>query len=301
MDRNRPSKKGYVMARIAIIGSTGYIGSAVERAAKARGHEPLQISRANCNIYDPRELAAKIQYLKPDWLINCAGYTGKPNVDTCEFHKAECLNANSALPGIVGDACKETDTPWGHIGSGCIFTGDNGGKGFTEEDPPNFGFRTNNCSFYSGTKALSEEVLADYDCYVWRVRIPFNHEHSERNYISKLLRYETLLQATNSFSHLDEFSHAAIESFELQIPMGLYNVTNPGAMTTKDVTAIIKEEGLCDKKFEFFKDVKEFLSKAAITPRSNCVLNVDKALTAGLKLTPVKEAFRQSIKNWVWE
>ncbi len=34
------------------------------------------------------------------------------------------------------------------------------GGGFREDDAPNFSFRTNHCSFYSGTKALGEEVLA---------------------------------------------------------------------------------------------------------------------------------------------
>lgn len=287
------------MAQIAVVGSTGYIGSAVVKEALKKGHNVLHINRNNCNIYDRRELAAKIAFLHPDWLINCAGYTGKPNVDACEANKAECINANTALPGVIGDACEETGTPWGHIASGCIYQGDNGGTGFTEEDEPNFSFRHNNCSFYSGTKALSEEVLDRYECYMWRVRIPFNHEDTQRNYISKLMRYDTLLMAQNSLSHLDEFSAATIESFELGIPFGIYNLTQPGWVTTDVVTDVITEEGLSDKKFKFFKDDAEFLSKAAITPRSNCVLDVSKALKAGLKLTPVKEAIRESIKNWV--
>ena len=47
------------------------------------------------------------------------------------------------------------------------------------------------CSFYSGTKALGEEVLEGAEnCFVWRLRIPFNHEPSPRNYLQKLLNYE---------------------------------------------------------------------------------------------------------------
>jgi hypothetical protein len=45
---------------------------------------------------------------------------------------------------------------WKSGSSGCIYTGSRpDGSGFTEENPPNFNFRQNNCSFYSGTKALA--------------------------------------------------------------------------------------------------------------------------------------------------
>ncbi len=49
------------------------------------------------------------------------------------------------------------------------------GSGFTEEDAPNFTFRQNNCSFYSRTKALGEEVLTSYQRLIWRVWIFFTN------------------------------------------------------------------------------------------------------------------------------
>ena len=91
------------------------------------------------------------------------GIRAKPNVDACEMHKAECLAGNAVLPGTIAQACEAANVPWGHVSSGCIYTGSRpDGSGFTEEDAPNFSFRQNNCSFYSGTKALGEEVLAGY-------------------------------------------------------------------------------------------------------------------------------------------
>jgi hypothetical protein len=87
--------------------------------------------------------------------------------------------------------------PWGHVSSGCIYTGSRpDGRGFTETDTPNFTFRTNNCSFYSGTKALGEEVLAGKpNVYIWRLRIPFDHVDNPRNFLTKLIRYQRLLEA----------------------------------------------------------------------------------------------------------
>jgi hypothetical protein len=40
------------------------------------------------------------------------------------------------------------------------------------------------------------------------------------------------------------------------------------------------------------------MQQAASTPRSNCVLDVSKAMAAGLPLSPVHEAVERALKNW---
>ena len=167
---------------ILILGGRGYIGQSFQRYFRESGQRFRVLSRSKVNYYDRDRLTGAIQRYQPSFLINAAGYTGKPNVDACELHKADCLNGNAVLPGIVREACEKAGLPWGHISSGCIYTGrrENGG-GFREDDPPNFCFRTNNCSFYSGTKALGEEVLEGAKrCYIWRLRIPFDHRDGLR-------------------------------------------------------------------------------------------------------------------------
>ncbi len=183
---------------------------------------------------------------------------------------------------------------------GCIFTGRRSdGAGFTEEDDANFSFRTNNCSFYSGTKALGEEILKDAkDCYIWRLRIPFNEIDSSRNYLSKVMRYNRLLAAENSLSQLDEFVRATWECWEKRVPFGIYNVTNPGSVTTQEVVELIKKSGVSDKEFSFFDNEDEFMHIAAKTPRSNCVLDTTKLQDAGIQMTEVHEAVETALKNW---
>ena len=288
---------------IAILGSTGYVGGTYLSYLEKRGITAIGLSRSELDYTNPDTLSAWLRETKPDFLINAAGYTGKPNVDACELDKHNCLFGNAVFPGIVANACGELDLPWGQVSSGCIYTGSRpDGKGFTEEDTPNFSFRTNNCSFYSGTKALGEEVLADASqCYIWRLRIPFNEMDSTRNYLSKLMRYERLLEATNSISQLDEFVEATFACFEKQVPFGIYNVTNPGEVTTRDVVELITEHGLAPHEFSFFDDESEFMTKAAKTPRSNCTMDSSKLASVGIEMTPVREAISQALTNWVPE
>ena len=35
------------------------------------------------------QVAAEIDAVKPTHIVNCAGLTGRPNVDWCEFHRDE--------------------------------------------------------------------------------------------------------------------------------------------------------------------------------------------------------------------
>jgi dTDP-4-dehydrorhamnose reductase len=282
---------------LIILGGTGYLGRAFTTSFD---HYAIKrISRSSINYYERSSLLELLLRERPSFLLNAAGFTGKPNVDSCESEKYECLQGNTVLPGIIREVCEDLKIPWGHISSGCVYSGRrDDGKGWTEEDEPNFSFRSPPCSFYSGTKALGEEVLEGAEnCFIWRLRIPFNHDPSPRNYLQKLLNYENLLEAENSVSHLEEFCQKCIECFTKDIEPGIYNMTNPGSITTSQVTEWMIKEGLTDKKFNFFDSEEEFMEKTAKTPRSNCVLDTTKAEKVGIGMRPVEEAMIDSIRK----
>ena len=259
----------------------------------------IKAVRSKLNIFDSKELREFLRANSVRALVNCAGFAGKPNVDACESSKYESLQLNAVLPGIIREVCEDLKIPWGHISSGCIYSGRRlDGEGWTEEDVPNFSFRSPPCSFYSGTKALGEEVLAGAEnCFVWRLRIPFNHDPGPKNYLRKLLDYENLLEAENSISHLEEFCQKCVECFTKDIEPEVYNMTNPGSITTRQVTEWMIKEGLTDKKFNFFNSEEEFMSIVAIAPRSNCVLNTTKSAKAGIAMRPIEEAMIDSIRK----
>jgi len=285
---------------IYLLGGSGYVGQAYQNLLTQKGIPFKNLRRAEVDYSDVATLTTALKADRPEFLINAAGYTGKPNVDACETDQTNCLFGNAVLPGHIAEACEATDTPWGHVSSGCIYTGGReDGTEFTEADAPNFTFRQNNCSFYSGTKALGEETLkGKSNVYLWRLRIPFNNVASPRNYLTKLMSYDQLLEAANSISQLDEFVASTFACWEKHIPYGTYNVTNPGYVTTREVAALVHESGVCTKDFKFFKDETEFMQKAAITPRSNCIISSAKLAAAGIQMTPVEEAIRQALKSW---
>lgn len=285
---------------ILILGGSGYIGQAYQKFFNDNRIQYLSLKRTDVDYINPAILTEALRATKTEFLINAAGYTGKPNVDACEINKSECLNGNASLPGQIAQACAAAGVPWGHVSSGCIYTGSRpDGSGFTETDPPNFTFRQNNCSFYSGTKALGEEVLIGaHNVYIWRLRIPFDYRDNSRNYLTKLMRYQRLLDATNSISQLQEFVAASWACWEKHVPFGIYNITNPGQITTREVVGHIIKSGLLLKNYQFFDNESEFMNTAAKTPRSNCVLDSSKLSTVGIKMTEVNEAIIYDLKRW---
>jgi dTDP-4-dehydrorhamnose reductase len=285
---------------IILLGSTGYVGGAFQRLLLKHGVQFQSLSRSEIDYTCPKTLREFISSAQPEFLINAAGYTGKPNVDACEIHKKECLDGNAVFPGTIRSVCEEFNLPWGHVSSGCIYTGRRpDGEGFREDDEPNFTFRQNNCSWYSGTKALGEEVLQGAsNCFIWRLRIPFDNQEGPRNYLTKLMQYDNLLEAENSISNLDEFVKASWETWEKKIPFGRYNVTNPGHISTRQVAEWINESGVCKKDFNYFTSEEHFLKNAAKTPRSNCVMDSTKLASKGIQMKPVEQSIKEALANW---
>jgi len=310
---------------VTIIGGRGYVGTAFRKYLGTRNIDFQSLSRGDLDYTSLSTLQSYLECQRPEFVINCAGYTGKPNVDACELDKANCLLGNAVLPGIIREACESMGIPFGHVSSGCIFSGRReDGQGFDEKDIPNFCFRTDNCSFYSGCKTLGEEALgyrkvetqenhfewkSERECgYVWRLRIPFNEDNSPRNYLYKLMHYSRLLDVENSISQLDEFVAASWLCWERKLPMGIYNITNPGPVTTREVVELIREAGDMHRQnsghnpfpqvFSFFASNVEFMQTAAKTARSNCVLDTVKLETAGIRLTPAREAVRKALMNF---
>lgn len=311
---------------IVLLGATGYIGEAFTRELQRRKKEFISLSRKQLDYTKFDVLLEFLKAKRPEFLVNSAGYTGKPNVDACELAKADTLAGNTLLPQTIAHACAALNIPWGHVSSGCIFSGAkiiDGDKslvekdmtkpemralvektpgkvhGFTESDTPNFTFREPPCSFYSGSKALGEEAIAGIgQSYIWRLRIPFDEFDNMRNYLSKVQRYAKVYDNVNSISHRADFVRACLDLWEKRAPHGIYNVTNQGFVTTRQVVGLIERHLKPAKKFEFWQNDEEFYKVAAKTPRSNCVMDISKLLAIGVKMRQVGEALEESLKNW---
>jgi len=309
-----------------LLGATGYIGQAFTRALRRRGSCFIPLTRSAVDYTCFEQLFDYVRKMKPEFVINAAGHVGQPNVDACELEREETLWGNTLLPQTVARVCLMTNTPWAHVSSGNIYSGaklvDSSGtrvvrnmntpemrclfelnprlfRGFSEADEPNFSFRSPPCNFYSGTKALAEEAIAKMgQNYIWRLQSPFNEIDKSPNLLSKLQRYSKVYDHVSSFSQLDDSVRACLDLWEKHAPYGIYNVANPGAVTTRQIVTMMQGILKLDRDFEFWKDDEEFYREGARAPRANCILDVSKLQSTGIRLRPVQDALEDALERW---
>lgn len=273
--------------RIILFGARGSLGEQLLKLYP-------QAETPKSDIADPAVVEEIFDRERPDLVINAAGKTGRPNVDWCEEHKDETLRSNVTGPLVLLETCGKRGIPWVHLSSGCIYEGDNGGRGFSEEDPPNF-----TGSFYSRTKLWSDQILKDFaedperHLLVLRLRMPFDGSLHPRNLIMKLRGYARVLDVPNSLTYLPDFLTAAKTLIE-RGATGVWNIANAGTISPFDIMVRYRELVYPGHSFE--RLAPKDLPAVVRAGRSNCVLRTQKLETAGIRLRSVQEAVDEALR-----
>jgi 3,5-epimerase/4-reductase len=270
----------------------GFVGSHFAEYLQKNNLVHLILSQKELDYTNPEVLYKFLNENKDkfNYVINCFGYTGVPNVDACEDNKELCYNYNVLYPFQTIKICKELNIPVIHIGSGCVYSGYD--KRYSEDDTPNFGFFSNDSSYYSKCKHLFETLIPGHDCYVLRIRIPFTSDNSSKNYFSKLLKYDTLINELNSITSITDFNNFLVHFMDKKPEYGIYNVVNPEPVKAKEVVKLLKNNGAENPNWKFIP-LKKLKTKAK---RSNCVLDDQKISNIGLKLPNTLASLERDIK-----
>lgn len=299
-----PLKKGKVTASdnvYLLFGKNGWIGGMLVDLLKGdlleKGGAKYFLADSRCQ--NRESVAAELEKYKPTHVLNAAGVTGVPNVDWCETNQEEALRSNVIGSMNVSDLCQEKGIHCTLFATGCIFEYDDAhpigsGIGFKEEDKPNF-----DGSFYSKTKGFLEEMLKSYSTtMVLRLRMPISDDLAPRNFVTKIARYDKVIDVPNSMTVLADMLPASLKMAEAKLT-GIYNFCNPGAISHNEVldmyTAII------DPSFKYSNFSVEEQNKILAAKRSNNELDATKLNRALEKLgSPVPEihvAFRMCFER----
>jgi dTDP-4-dehydrorhamnose reductase len=135
--------------RLVVTGAGGMLGQDVVRAARAAGHDPVALSRAQLDVTDPNAVASAVDDARPDALVNCAAWT---DVDGAESHRAEAAAVNAAGAGHVALAAADTGVPLVHVSTDYVFDG-RGREPYGESAP------TGPLSVYGATKLDGERAV----------------------------------------------------------------------------------------------------------------------------------------------
>nr|XP_029119056.1 trifunctional UDP-glucose 4,6-dehydratase/UDP-4-keto-6-deoxy-D-glucose 3,5-epimerase/UDP-4-keto-L-rhamnose-reductase RHM1 isoform X2 [Elaeis guineensis]XP_029119057.1 trifunctional UDP-glucose 4,6-dehydratase/UDP-4-keto-6-deoxy-D-glucose 3,5-epimerase/UDP-4-keto-L-rhamnose-reductase RHM1 isoform X2 [Elaeis guineensis]XP_029119058.1 trifunctional UDP-glucose 4,6-dehydratase/UDP-4-keto-6-deoxy-D-glucose 3,5-epimerase/UDP-4-keto-L-rhamnose-reductase RHM1 isoform X2 [Elaeis guineensis] len=272
--------------KFLIYGRTGWIGGLLGKICEKQGI-PFEYGKGR--LEERSSLILDIQTVKPTHVFNAAGVTGRPNVDWCESHKPETIRTNVVGTLTLADVCREHGLLMMNYATGCIFEYDvvhpeGSGIGFREEDKPNF-----IGSFYSKTKAMVEELLKEYDnvCTL-RVRMPISSDlNNPRNFITKISRYNKVVNIPNSMTVLDELLPISVEMAKRNC-RGIWNFTNPGVISHNEILEMYKR--YIDPGFNWVNFTLEEQAKVIVAPRSNNEMDASKLKNEFPELLYIKDS-----------
>ena len=259
-------------ATFLIYGKTGWIGGMLGRLLRENKEVYFY---GSARLHDRRAIEDDIARCRPTHILNAAGITGRPNVDWCETHKREVVQTNVLGTINVIDVAHAHGIHVTNFATGCIYAYDDehplgSGRGFTEDDAPNF-----RGSYYSNTKAMVEELIKEYDNVLQlRLRMPIDDDlQNPRNFIHKIANYAKVVNVPNSMTVLNELVPLAIEGAKRRL-VGVYNFTNPGVISHNEVLQLYKE--YCDADFTWENFSLEAQGEILAAPRSNNELDTTK-------------------------
>lgn len=254
-------------------GVTGWIGQAIVELMQEQHYQVLATS---VRMENRAAVEALLDDFKPDRVFIAAGATGVPNVDWCESNKAATVRANVIGTLNVIDACNSSGRRI-HVtyyGTGCIYEGyGENGAGFKEEDVPNFAG-----SFYSRSKVACESMIGEAysdNVLTLRLRMPISDDLHPRSFVTKITRYDRVVNVPNSMSVLGELLPVSIDMADRK-RVGVYNFCNPGVITHNEILFLYKE--IVDPTFQWRNFSLEEQAKVIKAGRSNNKLDVTKLL-----------------------
>lgn len=261
------------MPKILILGN-GYVGGELAKHFDQNNVDYKILKRSEFDYANPKLLHKFLLNAEITHVVNCSGFTGRPNIDQAEELKKECWDLNVVIPISISKVCENLDVDYIHISSGCIYTGYE--KEWEETDTPNFGLYDYS-SFYSKSKHAFE-TINNYGMTI-RVRMPFGKElDNPRSYISKILKYDNLIDFKNSKTYIPDLCEFITHSLSCGRPLwnvGPLNFVNPEPLTTSDFVDTLRKFGVENKNWKFVP-IEEI---NIVAPRSNCVLSTNKLKT----------------------
>lgn len=266
-------------------GKTGWIGQKIVSLLQNEGHT---VYSANSRLENRLDVETEIVNVNPDYIINCAGVTGVPNVDWCETHQQETLRSNILGALTLADVAYMHNKHITNFGTGCIYEYDakhpiGSGIGFKEEDEPNF-----IGSFYSKTKCMLDKLLLCYPNVLnLRLRMPISSDLHSRNFITKITKYQKVINIANSMTILDDLLPVAI-SMTLRELKGNYNFVNPGTISHNEILDLYRK--YIDSNFKYENFSAEEQDKILLARRSNNELDASKLLKEYPNIPNIKDS-----------
>jgi dTDP-4-dehydrorhamnose reductase len=280
--------------RIVVTGARGQLGAAVVRECAA-AHEVVPLAHADLDVADDRAVAAVVDPLRPDAIINCAADN---RVDFAEDHPIDALNINAFAVRALAHAARRIGATLVHYSSDFVFDGASRVP-YREDDRPN------PIGVYAASKLLGEWFALDAPrAYVLRVESLFGRAAGgpkEKGSVATILDElrggrapRVFLDRTISPTYVIDAARATRQLIESNAAPGLYHCVNAGACTWLELAQELASQLGVEPRFDAVRMAD--VPFRARRPQFS-VLSTEKLAAAGIEMPPWRRALRQYVEH----
>ncbi len=277
------------MTKILVTGSEGQLGKSIQSIVDS--HKNIEFIFTDLKELDICDEGRVIRFLseeKPDFLINCAGYTA---VDHAEADARACFLLNSTAPGMLGKICQEFEIKFIHLSTDYVFSG-NSSQPYREED------ETHPSTVYGASKLEGEKRLEGLSNSLI-IRTSWLYSAYGKNFFKTILRLcqeeeeiGVVFDQIGSPTYAPDLAEAILQVIELSIAKpsafkgGVYHFSGEGVCSWYDFAWMINKYSGNKSKILPVK------TSAYPTPAKRPAYSV-------LDKSKIKEEFKVKTGNWI--
>ena len=287
--------------KVLVYGSNGWIGNQfIDILNKNNIQYVVGVSRVN----SLDDLEKEINYINPTHIASFIGRThGIINdkvyttIDYLEQKGKLIENVRDNLysPLLLANICVSKNIHFTYLGTGCIFSFDETHpfekeeNGFNEDSLPNF-FG----SSYSIIKGFTDQLMKLYKNNVLnlRIRMPITSSKNDRNFITKIVKYEKICSIANSMTVLPELLPYVLDMM-IKKMTGTINLTNPGLISHNEILQMYKD--IVDNSFTWKNFTQEEQRHILAADRSNNFLDTTKLTTLYPDIKNIKDSIKDCL------
>ncbi len=161
-----------------LFGRDGQVGTALSARLPEVATEVVALGRAGADFEVEGALAAIVERVRPDVIINAAAYTA---VDKAESEQVRALRINAGAVAELADAAKAVGARLVHYSTDYVFDG-SGTTPWVETDA------TGPLNAYGASKLAGEMAIAATGAPHWVFRTSWVHAPGGNNFIAKILK-----------------------------------------------------------------------------------------------------------------
>ena len=278
--------------KILFFGSKGWIGQQFGYYLNKNG---ITYISTDIRADDEKAVEEEIKLYSPTHIISFIGRTHCGGYNTIDYLELsgklkDNIRDNLYSPLVLSILCERHNIHYTYLGTGCIFSSDDPTTTSIDDDAlPNF-FG----SSYSIVKGFTDRLqhLYSKNTLNLRIRMPIvNYEHN-RNFLSKIFKYDKICSMPNSMTVLEDM-FPVIMDMMLKNTTGTFNLVNKGVITHNEILEMYKEHQ--EPSFTWKNFSVEEQNAILLSKRSNTQLSNDKLYSLYPDIPDIKTSVEKCV------